>query len=167
MNLRLQHRRCRMPETDQTPLGLIARMKARYAENAAKQDMPKARRIGIMGAAVVFILIGGYRIAQRHSRADDTALTAGVMPLCASPAVRQLLKQAIEEAPGAKQANAVLQRIGTVQETGYVPVGAKGFEIRLCQADVFLNLGRHDVPFTLTWISPEKDALWIEAETPF
>ena len=156
-----------MPETKDTQPGLIARMRARYAEQSAKPDVQKARRLSVVAISVGVILLGGYRIWHRHSRADDTSFTVGVMPACASTPVRRLLKQAIDEAPGAKQASAVLQRIGAIEETGYVPVGAKGTEVRLCQADIFFNLGRHDVPFTLTWTSSDKDELWIEAEAPF
>ena len=33
--------------------------------------------------------------------------------------------------------------------------------------DFLFNLGRHDVPFTLTWLSAAKDELWIEVQLPF
>ncbi|MBX9933281.1 MAG: hypothetical protein K2Y56_17390 [Methylobacterium sp.] len=156
-----------MTETNPTPPGLIARLKARYAEQAANPDVQKGRRYAAIVVAVGVILIGGYRIAQRHSRADDTSFANGVMPTCASPVVKRLLKDTIEESLSVKQASAVLQRTVSVQETGYVPVGAKGFEVRLCEADILFNLGRHDVPFTLTWISSAKDELWIEVQLPF
>lgn len=104
-----------MPETKDTPPGLIAQMKARYAEQSAKPDVQKARRLTAIAISVGVILLGGYLIWHRHSRADDTTFTVGVMPTCASTPVRRLLKQAIDEAPGAKQASAVLQRVDDVR----------------------------------------------------
>ncbi|MBX9933704.1 MAG: hypothetical protein K2Y56_19655 [Methylobacterium sp.] len=156
-----------MPDAKDTQSGLVARTRARYAEQAANPDVQKGRRYAVIVVSVGVILVGGYRILQRHIRAEDTSFTNGVMPACASPVVKRLLKDAIEESPNVKQASALLHRTVTVQETGYVPVGAKGYEVRLCEADILFNIGRHDVPFTLTWVSPAKDELWIEVQLPF
>ncbi|TXN00159.1 hypothetical protein FV242_22970 [Methylobacterium sp. WL64] len=155
-----------MPDTKNTHPGLIARMRARYAEQSASGELARARRIGAIGIPIGLLLLGGYRILNRPDR-NAIAFTVGVMPACDSIPARRLLRQVLEQAAAAKQPGATVQRLGVVQETGYVPVGAKGLEIRLCQADAFLSVGRSDVPFTLEWTTPAKDELWIEAEPPF
>ncbi|TXM95366.1 hypothetical protein [Methylobacterium sp. WL116] len=155
-----------MPDAKDAQPGLVARLKARYARNVSNQDMPNARRMGLIGGALALCLVGGYRLLNRHDP-NAISFTVGVMPVCDSIPARRLLRQVLDRASTAKQAGATVQRLGVIQETGYVPVGAKGLEIRLCQADAFLNVGRHDVPFTLEWTSSAKDELWIEAEPPF
>ena len=90
-----------------------------------------------------------------------------MLPSCTSPTARQLLADTLQDDPAAKQAGVKVARIGDVAETGFVPVNSKGYEMRLCTADVFLNVGRRDVAFTLQWTSAAKDEVWIEAELPF
>lgn len=94
-------------------------------------------------------------------------VTPGVMPACDSSTARRLLKQALETAPAAKQGGITVQKLGAFAEAGFVPVTAKGTEMRLCTGDIFFSSGRQDVSFTLQWTSSAKTELWIEADDPF
>jgi hypothetical protein len=127
----------------------------------------------LLTAAIVvplaLVAFPAYRAVKTAILGDPLALsvTPGVMPACDSSTSRRLLKQALEAAPAAKQASITVQKLGAFQETGFVPVTAKGTEMRLCSGDVFLSSGRQDVSFTLQWTSPAKTELWIEADNPF
>ncbi|KOX45154.1 hypothetical protein ADL19_23505 [Streptomyces purpurogeneiscleroticus] len=118
---------------------------------------------------LALVAFPAYRAVKSAVLGDPLALsvTPGVMPACDSSTARRLLKQALETAPAAKQGGITVQKLGAFQETGFVPVTAKGTEMRLCSSDVFLSSGRQDVSFTLQWTSPAKTELWIEADDPF
>lgn len=150
--------------SEPVPDDLLSRLKARYA--AGKLLTTKHFLLfGLLMPA----LVSGYR-ALRHDEADETVTASfdvGVLPSCTSSTARQLLFDSLHDSPDAKQAGVKVAKIGEVKETGFVPVNSKGSEMRLCTADVFLNVGRKDVNFTLQWTSTAKDEVWIEAEQPF
>ncbi len=74
-----------MPDIkDTSGPGLFARMKVRYAENASKQDMQKARRIGLIGIPIGLILVGGYRTLNRPDP-NAISFTVGVMQPAKAP----------------------------------------------------------------------------------
>lgn len=156
-----------MSET--TVASLIGRLKARYAANAASPDGARTKQVAIISAVVGVVLLGGYRLLHRASGGESYPLTItpGVMPACDSSQARRLLKRTLEQAPAARQAGITVAKLGAFRETGFVPVTAKGTEMRLCTGDVFFSAGRQDVAFTLQWTSPKKDELWIEADDPY
>lgn len=155
--------------SDTSQPNLLTRLKARYAKNASSPDGARTRRAAIIGTLIGAGLLGGYKLWHRPTASDryPITVTPGVMPACDSSTARRLLKQALEAAPAAKQGGITVQKLGAFAETGFVPVTAKGSEMRLCTGDVFLSSGRQDVAFTLQWTSPAKTELWIEADDPF
>lgn len=155
--------------SDTSQPNLLARLKARYAANAASPDGARTRRAAVIGALIGACLLGVYKLWHRPTAGErfPLTITPGVMPACDSSTARRLLKQALETAPAAKQAGITVQKLGAFAETGFVPVTAKGSEMRLCTGDVFLSSGRQDVTFTLQWTSPARTELWIEADDPF
>jgi hypothetical protein len=152
-----------------TEAGLMGRIRARYAANRARLRMSPVR-VGLLIAAAVLAVPAGYRVLTRYVGGQDglpISFTVGVLPVCDSSPARRLLIRTLNATPEAEKGEASLQRIGTVAETGFVPVNSKGLEMRLCTADVFTSVGRVGLPFTLEWTSASKDELWIEAENPF
>ncbi|GJD97680.1 hypothetical protein [Methylobacterium iners] len=157
-----------MPETASNS-GLLARFKARYAANLARTGDVRHKQLAVAGILLGVCLFGAYKVIWRPSAGErfPITITPGVMPACDSSPSRRLLRQVLEALPAARQAGVTVVKLGAFTETGFVPVTAKGTEMRLCSGDVFLTSGRHDVAFTLQWTSSARNELWIEADDPF
>ncbi|WP_131196910.1 hypothetical protein [Lichenihabitans psoromatis] len=149
-------------------ISLIARLKARYDARRATGKTLSAKHFALIGFIVPAVW-SGYHAMHHQSTNEELAssFVPGILPSCDSDAARGLLIGALEDAPSAKKTGGKVAKLGDIKETGFVPVNSKGSELRLCTADVFLNVGRHDVSFTLQWTSATKDELWIEADSPF
>lgn len=114
-----------------------------------------------LGAAGI---IAGYAIlvAASNITAKPT-FVAGTLPTCDSEAARQLLQDAIEQSPLAKQTGLTIAAIQGHREFRPPGGGTVSTASKLsCEAEVFTNAGKLEAAYTIEFMNEAKDQVWLQ-----
>ncbi|GEP06145.1 hypothetical protein [Methylobacterium oxalidis] len=116
-----------MSET--TNPSFIARLKARYASNAATPNGARAKQAAIVGSLVGLVLLGGYHLWHRSGSDQASAavhsntaaspkptFVQGQLPTCDAPVAQHLLKQAVETNPSPLLGPVKVHKVGAITD---------------------------------------------------
>jgi hypothetical protein len=113
----------------------------------------------LLVASIVMGIIAGYRLLTRNPNEITLVdLEPGKIPACESSVARQLLKRAVEQSPHAQQSGLKIIKLGEFYDLTVDKSTAK----RTCAGEVFTNAGRGSIDFTLDWMSPKQDEVWLQ-----
>lgn len=178
---------------DSTNPSLLARLKARYAANAASPDGVRTRQAALIGTFAALVLLGGYRFTHRTggheaaagSVAAEPSFVQGQLPACDSPLARHLLTQAVETNTSPLIGPVKVHKVGQITDyMAFVTALAGGPDAKLdpnpdadmlaaranlqnrrsCAAQVFTSRGQHLYNYAIVWTSDAKDEVYLEAE---
>lgn len=167
---------------------LIARLKKRYAANAANPDGARTRQAAMIGTLIGLVLLGGYGLTHRAnsnesaSSATPAAPTfiAGQFPACDAPVARQMLQQALEQNTSPLLGATKVHQITEISDahveslkliaqddpnrTAAIDMIKSAQAVsRDCLATVYTSRGQKLYNYVFTWTTPAKDQLYIEA----
>ncbi|CAO4167215.1 hypothetical protein [Methylorubrum extorquens] len=172
---------------------LIARLKARYAANAASPEGARTRKAAMIGTVIGLALLGGYRLWHR-SGGDPALITTahadpgfvqGQLPTCDAPTAQQLLKQAVEANTSLILGPVKVHKVGQITDyMAFVTALAGGPNAKVdpnpdatmlavranlqnrrsCAAQLFTSRGQHVYNFSIVWTSDAKDEVYLEAQ---
>lgn len=176
-----------LPETpsETQPSGLITRLRARYTTNAAAPDSARTRRAAAVGGLAALVLLGGYRL--RHRADAEPGIVPGQLPACASALAQRLLRQAVEDQTTAltgpirvqaitemtDHAETVRRSIDAMRPAEGTPpeqfaATVRGMRenaeaTRSCSARLYTSRGVRLYGYGLSWTSPTRDQVYLEA----
>lgn len=167
---------------------LLARLRARTLANAAGPHGARTRRAAAIGGLVALALLGGTHLRHRSGGGAAPGLVAGELPPCDAPLARDLLRQAVEGQASALTGPVRVQSIGEIVDHGatiregiesmrpasdadpeefrrYVEgLRATAAARRTCSAQLFTSRGVRLYGYTLSWTSPARNEVYLEAE---
>lgn len=179
------------PETP-TPR-FFARMRARYRANAAAPDGARTRRAAAIGGLAALVLLSGYRLWHRTDGGPASAPAAepnvvpGQLPACDSALAQRLLRQAVEDQATAltgpirvqaitemtDHAETVRRSIDALRPAQGTPpeqfaaivrgMRENAEAVRSCSARLYTSRGVRLYGYGLSWTSPARDQIYLEA----
>lgn len=166
---------------------LLARLRARTLAHAAGPHGARIRRAAAIGGLVALALLGGYHLWHRTDGGVMPGLVAGELPACDAPLARDLLRQAVEGQATALTGPFRVQSVGDVMDHGATvrenidamrPTANDDPEVfrravqglreaeaarRTCSAQVFTSRGVRVYGYALSWTSPAREEVYLEA----
>lgn len=172
------------------PENIINRLKARYANNAARPDGARTRRAAAVGTIIGVVLLGSYRLVHKAGGtepgpATEASFVQGQLPACDAPIARDLLKQAVETNPSPLLGPVKVHKVGAITDymamvldlanasgakldpnpdTNMLAVRANLNNRRSCAAQLFTSKGLHIYNYSIVWTSDAKDEIFLQAE---
>ncbi|WP_342165031.1 hypothetical protein [Methylobacterium sp. SD21] len=164
-------------------------MRARYRANAAAPDGARTRRAAAIGGLAALVLLGGYRLWHRADGGSVSAPGAvpGQLPACDSALAQRLLRQAVEDQATAltgpirvqaitemtDHAETVRRSIDALRPAQGTPpeqfaATVRGMRenaeaVRSYSARLYTSRGVRLYGYGLSWTSPARDQVYLEA----